>query len=369
MYLCTASRAFSGSRFERKAEQLQDKIRVRGEPMVGASFVARKVCLSRPPTQRRHSGAAQVSRRPTKNWTERVRERSSMGRRYHGQHRRAPLFCFFLVSAAVSGADAAPTVRNDLGVIFLGSAASPDVHFLVTNEEKSVTRVQMRLGGTADCPAMLGPPGWGDVRLSGQAEAELQPGAWFVLSRPTGFARQRLSPNCRAVATLMQSTDARLELLSTSEVGLTRLASRRVAPGITKLAVATSVVAERFSHHHFRTDGIETYLQVQIRITNDSDSPSYVSVYSRGIKCSRGSYEFLLGQDEALSGMSTGPVEIAPHTWAVLSQRIGGLGGSENCAATFRLAEKRNDPQKGGAVLSEFCQVKVQLIPRVRVQY
>jgi hypothetical protein len=263
------------------------------------------------------------------------------------------------------------TVRTELSVVYIGSPASPDLHLMSRNASDKKQALRLMIYGLNSCSLPLGARVWQDVRLGGRASLELDKGAWFVLSVPSGVGIENPPEGCSFEASVEIATGERWVPLTTVKE---RLEVPAVKQEVTREAgnfrVETSVIEERFGHGHASGGGVERFLQAQIFVENNSAQWRRVSITGRKLQCSGGGeFEWLLGADEAISGLSSGPAEIAPGRWTAFSQRLGGRGDSVKCEVSFTLGELRRGLQPGRREIREFRRIEVKLDPSVRVQY
>jgi hypothetical protein len=262
-------------------------------------------------------------------------------------------------------------IRVDLSVVYVGSPASPDLHLVSRNVSGQKQALRLMMYGVDSCSFPLGARVWRDVRLGGRASVELDKDAWFVLSVPSGVGLENPPEGCSFEASLEIGTGKRWVLLTTVKERLELRAVKQEVPREAgNFRIETSVVEERFSHVHESKGGVERFLQAQIFIENKNAQWRKVSIAGRELQCGGGGqYEWLLGADEAISGLSSGPVEIAPGGWTAFSQRLGGRGDPLKCEVSFMLGEVRRGPEPGKRRIYEFRNIKVQLDPSVRVEY
>jgi hypothetical protein len=140
------------------------------------------------------------------------------------------------------------------------------------------------------------------------------------------------------------------------------------APGA--IEVRSAVVAETFSHHRLTLKGVERFLQVQVRVQNKSGELRAIMVTDRALSCAAGStFSWLAGADEAISGLSSGPVEIAPGAWTVFSQRLGGRGNPAACTVSLEIADILRAPGAAAWVTHRLKVVKAALEPVAHAEY
>jgi hypothetical protein len=169
----------------------------------------------------------------------------------------------------------------------------------------------------------------------------LQPGAWFVLSAPSGFGLRTPLSKCSVHGDIDIANDGASDsMLKLSRAISSSASAKNIPAGAGSFLVETSVLEETFSHPRFGYEVADRMLQLQVRVQNNSPEGRLVMLSGRDLNCARGTaFAWMLGSEEAISGLSSGPVEIAPGDWTVFSQRLGGTGPPEHCHASISVSE------------------------------
>ncbi len=120
-----------------------------------------------------------------------------------------------------------------------------------------------------------------------------------------------------------------------------------VTPG--RFRSETVVWREEMTLHGREPDGDS--LQVQLLIVNLTGEPRRLAVTGRELSCTAGRpYDFIIGPGAGHPIMTTGPINVPPHGWGVLAQRLRGTGDPIGCSVTLVVSERLGDPNLHKAV-------------------
>lgn len=246
---------------------------------------------------------------------------------------------------------------------------------LVRNATSERTIVEHRLDetcGTRHEPAIAAR----DQRFAPSVVVDLEPGTWFAHWRILSWPGTRCAIESMLNSVTKEQSIAQREMVTSIEFKAHEPHTYEeiaTVPGV--FTFETSIVQESIRDTGDEPTGL--LLAVQVLVRNGTRDFRRVAITRVDVECAHGGdFEGIVGPGSGHQSLTSGPIDIAPNSWAVLSHRLRGNGEPERCESRLEVSEAIRDE---GATLRAFhglgvswrpvTTIEMRLIPVVRVTY